>query len=127
MNVEVPATEKKKKDPISEEDKHYYDNDLSLVDRNFLKKLHRMSKTVYKRLQLLACLGDIVRSNFVGFCDENCGPWPVPLASLTAENFDWWLPKHDQDLLAGIYKHGFGRYDQTRLDKQLCFFWECLV
>jgi SNF2 family DNA or RNA helicase len=107
---------------IDPEDDGYFDNDLSLIDPNFLKKLHRMSKTIFRRLQNLAVLGEFVRSDFSGF-NENTS-WPVNSAALTPgfEHLDWWKGKHDKDLLIGVYKYGFGRYEHIKNDRSLCFY-----
>lgn len=103
---------------IDVEDEGYFDNDVSLTDPNFLKKLNRMSKTIFRRLQSLAVLGEFVRSNFSGF-NENTS-WPVSSAALTPgfEHLGWWKGKHDKDLLIGVYRYGFGRY----VNKTLKFF-----
>jgi hypothetical protein len=87
---------------------HVYDEDRALNDPAFLAKLKHTSKTIFKRLKLLAMLGDLVRSEFRGISEDN---WPVAAGSGpgSSEYPDWWTPKHDRDLLIGTYKHGFGR------------------
>jgi hypothetical protein len=101
--------------PTVIEDDGFYDNDLSLCDKNFLRKLGKMSKTIYKRLQILAALGELVRSGFSGFHESTY--WPV----MTGGDHPWWQGKQDKDLLLGVYKHGFGRYELIRDDVSLCF------
>lgn len=47
---------------------------------------------------------------------------PDVLTELPAE---WWDKQCDQSLLIGVYKHGFERYYQIRMDPKLCFLQIC--
>lgn len=38
---------------------------------------------------------------------------------------DWWDRTCDASLLIGVYKHGFEKYAQMRLDEKLCFLTIC--
>lgn len=38
---------------------------------------------------------------------------------------DWWDKTCDASLLIGVYKHGFEKYAQLRLDEKLCFLSIC--
>jgi chromodomain-helicase-DNA-binding protein 7 len=51
----------------------------------------------------------------------------LPAADIAAEQplADWWDVKCDQCLLIGVYKHGFERYYQIRVDPKLCFLSLC--
>jgi len=103
-----------------EYDDHVYDSDRVLNERPFLKKLQKSAKTIFKRLQILETLGDLVRSNFAGF--EDMSNWPTSDSNQGQLEFPtWWTCHHDKDLLIGVYRHGFGRYDLVRTDPTLCF------
>lgn len=38
---------------------------------------------------------------------------------------EWWDRTCDSSLLVGVYKHGFEKYAQMRLDERLCFLSMC--
>ena len=38
----------------------------------------------------------------------------------------WWQRNNDVDLIAGVYKYGFGAYSQIKDDKRYCFSTECM-
>lgn len=118
----TPPSKPKSPEEMADEEAGYYDNDRSLTDPLFQAKLQKAVKTIFKRLQNLAQLGEFVRSDFAGFNDNTS--WPVQSAALTpgCEHLRWWKGKHDKDLLIGVYRHGFGRYNHILRDRTLCFY-----
>jgi len=91
-----------------------YDNDPSLNEPKFLELVQKNARTTLKRLELLAELGDIVRSNFEEFGDK----WP----RRPFEGYPKWTKEDDKNLLRGAYKHGIaGRFDRIKQDPDLGF------
>eukprot|EP01125_Pyxidicula_operculata_P016654 TRINITY_DN576_c0_g2_i1.p1 TRINITY_DN576_c0_g2~~TRINITY_DN576_c0_g2_i1.p1 ORF type:complete len:2102 (+),score=699.65 TRINITY_DN576_c0_g2_i1:116-6421(+) len=96
-----------------------FDDDPTLTDPSFLSKMEKNASTYYGRMQALAHLSKFVRTNF----EELDGEWPdMNSSSGGAECPEWWGQKEDKDLLLGVHKHGFGRYEEIGKDQTLCYF-----
>lgn len=88
-----------------------FDRDPSLCDARFQEYLQKNSKQIFRRLETLANLRELVQSNFTALDDIEVPDSPAP----------WWGAEEDRSLLLGTYKHGFGRYEEIRNDPSLCF------
>jgi len=91
-----------------------HDDDPTLNEPPFLVKFQRSAKNYYQRLIMMTSLRDLVRNGLKEFGEK----WP----EVGGENPEWWGKIEDRDLLIGVHKHGFGKYDPIRLDPALCFY-----
>lgn len=89
-----------------------FDRDPSLCDARFQEYLQKNAKQIFRRLETLANLRELVHSNFSALDDIEVPDSPAP----------WWGAEEDRSLLLGTYRHGFGRYEEIRNDPSLCFF-----
>jgi len=90
-----------------------YEDDHSLNDTKWLESLEKTGPSIVRRLELLAEIGYLVRTNF----SEFEGTW----VDYEFPDYPNWGEQEDRDLLKGTYKHGFGKYEKIRTDPDLCF------
>eukprot|EP01125_Pyxidicula_operculata_P004888 TRINITY_DN1811_c0_g3_i2.p1 TRINITY_DN1811_c0_g3~~TRINITY_DN1811_c0_g3_i2.p1 ORF type:complete len:1367 (+),score=527.34 TRINITY_DN1811_c0_g3_i2:253-4101(+) len=95
-----------------------YDEDCTLNEANFLAKLKKSAKMLYRRLQSLAVLCDLVKTNFADLSNDM---WPEVANMGSGQDPTWWGLQEDKDLLIGVHKHGFGKYDKIFADPNLTF------
>jgi hypothetical protein len=108
--AEEAKSEAEKKDL---EPHRVYENDPSLNDTKWLESLEKTGPSIVRRLELLAEIGYLVRTNF----SEFEGTW----VDYEFPDYPNWGEQEDRDLLKGTYKHGFGKYEKIRTDPDLCF------
>lgn len=92
-----------------------YAKDPILNDSKFLELSQKNATQTIRRLELLADIGELVRSDFVGI------PSFPKVETKEAAAFNWWTDREDKDLLRGTWKHGFGKYALIKKDPELCF------
>lgn len=108
--AEEAKSEAEKKDL---EPHRVYENDPSLNDSKWLESLEKTGPSIVRRLELMADIGYLVRTNF----SEFEGTW----VDYEFPDYPNWGEQEDRDLLKGTYKYGFGKYEKIRTDPDLCF------
>ncbi len=104
-------------------------------DENYKKHLNKQANKILLRLRTLFYIKhEIVGDEYSQKLDQaeeelipsheeidlqlpECGGSDLPA--------EWWDTKCDQSLLLGVYKHGYEKYYQMRIDSKLCFLQLC--
>lgn len=103
---------------IAAEVAYFAEEDPLLTDPKFLENMKSTATQALKRLELLADVGSLVRSNFADF---NNATFPK-LDGDVAHFGEKWTSVHDRDLLVGTWRWGFGQYDRMVRDPLLAFY-----
>ncbi|KAJ3129317.1 choline dehydrogenase 7 [Nowakowskiella sp. JEL0407] len=84
-----------------------------LIDapKEYSDHIERKGKTLLSRIQMLYFLRDKVRPEKNMYVPTVLGYPPTM----------WWGDEEDVDMMLGILKYGYGRYDLIRDDPELCF------
>lgn len=103
---------------IAAEVAYFAEEDPLLTDPKFLENMKSTATQALKRLELLAEVGSLVRSNFADF---NAATFPKLEGDATFFG-EKWTAVHDRDLLIGTWRWGFGQYDRMVRDPLLAFY-----
>ena len=106
-----------------------------LGDEGYKRHLVRQASKILLRLRTLFYIKhEIIGDEYARKLDDR----ETSASALTIDQIDlqlpdvavdlpaeWWDVRCDQSLLVGVYKHGFERYYQIRVDPSLCFLQMC--
>ncbi|XP_049847848.1 chromodomain-helicase-DNA-binding protein 8-like [Schistocerca gregaria] len=107
------------KEEMKQEVSYFCNEDPMLNEPRFLENMKSTATQTIKRLELLAEVGALVRSNFGEFAADT---FPKIEGGDPTFFDEKWTAQHDRDLLVGTWKWGFGQYDKIARDPVLSYF-----
>ncbi|XP_065313155.1 uncharacterized protein LOC135922655 isoform X2 [Gordionus sp. m RMFG-2023] len=113
--------------PLEAEWSSNFDTEKLLIDLGYRRHLQRHANKILLRVRMLYYL----RSEIIGDVGEDIlsgrGP-DISKLSIQLPSFvdpeipaPWWNAQADKSLLVGVFKHGYEKYEEMRLDPYLSF------
>ena len=108
-------------------DLEWANNCDDFLEDSYKKHLIRHSNRILTRLKMLSYIRqEIIGDEMAQLIDSNQIETQIQIKYIDEQNddiqsVDWWSKTCDKSLLIGVYKHGFDKYYNMRLDSSLAF------